>query len=160
MRDLPPHEQLSVSTDLPRIERWIDEHPEAGAEVAVDRAAFDSNMGHVLLVVAVREQQHLESARRELVELVEYADRLRVRPWRPAAADAERAMRWIMEQRVGQPRADRTSVSGIGINPRTGFVEVSLNRHDPQYADELVGRFPGIVVVNPEPVVFRPANHV
>jgi len=51
VKPLPPHEQLSVSTDLPVLEAWIDEHPEVGADVAIDRAAFDSNQGHVLLVV-------------------------------------------------------------------------------------------------------------
>lgn len=38
MKTLPAHEQLSVSTDLPLIERWLDDNlVTAQATVAIDR---------------------------------------------------------------------------------------------------------------------------
>jgi sensor histidine kinase regulating citrate/malate metabolism len=96
MKPLPPHEQLSVSTDLPLIERWIEDNlVTAQATVAIDRAAFDSNMGHVILVVSVRQLSELDRARDELTALVVYPDRLRVRRWKPTEAQLHRIHEWI-----------------------------------------------------------------
>lgn len=151
MKPLPPHEQLSVSTDLPLIERWLEDNlVPAQATVAIDRAAFDSNMGHVLLVVSVRELSELDRAREELTALVVYPDRLRVRRWKPADAELRRIHDWIWS-RPTLPGSEDTRITSGGPHPETGLMWVTLNRKDEAYAAYLVAASGGLIDVSPRP---------
>jgi hypothetical protein len=154
MKPLPAHEQLSVSTDLPLIEGWIDDNlVTAQATVAIDRAAFDSNMGHVLLVVSVRQLSELDRAREELTALVTYPDRLRVRHWMPTEALLQRIHDWIWS-RPTLPGSEGTEITSWGPHPTTGRMLVTLNRKDPAYAAYLYDATGGIIDVDPEPENF------
>ena len=150
MKPLPAHEQLSVSTDLPLIWAWTKSNPSARAEVRIDRDAFDSNMGHVLLVVGVRELSELDRAREELTALVVYPDRLRVRRWKPTEAEVLRVRDWLRNlPRRGDPGA--THWTALGVDHRTGLLHVWLNRRDPAYATYLEQISHGLIEVDPNP---------
>ena len=152
MKPLPPHEQLSVSTtDLPLIERWLEDNlTSAQATVAIDREAFDSNMGHVLLVVSVRVLPELERAREELTALVTYLDRLRVRRWKPTEAQLQRIHDWVWSRPV-LPGHEETRVTSSARHHKTGLLWVAINRKDEAYAAYLVAASGGLIDVSPRP---------
>ena len=134
--EIPEPQRSVVEMDLPRVERWLREHPEVHASVAVDRAAFDAGQGHVLLVVTVQGDPAM--VRRELESVLAYPDRLRVRVDRPSPEELQRVLRWVIDTRMTSGGGSRTFVTSAGVDERAGVVVVALNRRDPEYADELV----------------------
>lgn len=89
MRALPPYEQTTLDLDLPVLEAWGADHAELVTEVNVDRAAFDSNVGHVVLVVEVRDHTAVRRTQAELGALLQRPEYLRVRVRAPDAAELE-----------------------------------------------------------------------
>lgn len=76
---LPPYEQATLDLDLPVIEAWAADHAELVAEVNVDRDAFDSNVGHVVLVVEVHDHTAVRRTQAALGALLQRPEHLRVR---------------------------------------------------------------------------------
>ncbi|MEV6288733.1 hypothetical protein [Kribbella sp. NPDC051770] len=156
MREFTPYEQATVDADLPVLERWVAEHPRLRAEVVVDRDAYESNVGHVLLVVRLLDHSAVRLAREELAELVSRPEHLRVRAWRwmPDPAEIERLHEEVRAVRVDGPGRGRISVSWADVT--TGFLVVALDREDPALAAAIEAVRPGWVRVHPEPIVVHP----
>jgi hypothetical protein len=156
MRRLSPYEQATIDLDLPTIERWIAGRPNLGAEVVVDRDAYDSNTGHVLLVVRLLDHTAVRRTRDELAALLSRPEHLRVRKWRwmpdPAEIDQLQEIVWAM--RADGPGRGRVSVSWPDLE--TGFLVVALDRPDPAFAAEIEAVRPGWVRVHPEPMRAEP----
>ena len=152
--EIPEPQRSVVEADLPRVERWLREHPEIHVSVALDRARFDAGQGHVLLVVTV--QGDAATVRRELESVMANPDRLRVRVYRPSPEELQRVLRWVIDTRMTSEGGSRTFVTVAGVDERAGVVVVALNRRDPQYADELVALTEGLVRVEPEPTNMVP----
>ncbi len=147
MRALPPYEQATLDLDLPAVEVWAREHAELVAEVNVDRAAFDSNVGHVVLVVEVRDHTAVRRTPAELGALLQRPEHLRVRVWAPDAAELE-----VLSRRVWDLRATTdTQIAGMGQDPVTGLLEVALDRRDPEFATQVEAVHPGWIRVLPDP---------
>jgi hypothetical protein len=138
-----------VEVDLPRLQRWLQDHPEVHASVIVDRAAFDAGQGHVLLVVKV--QGDPATVRRELESVLAHPDRLRVRVDRPSPEELHQMLRWVIDTRMTPGGGSQTVVTTAGVDEAAGVVVVTLNRRDQQYADELSALTNGMVRVEPEP---------
>jgi hypothetical protein len=155
MKQLPPHEQISVDADLPVVTSWLEQNPEAGATVTVDRDAFDSNLGHVLLVVQVKARASLERARQELTAAVNYPERLRVKAASRPLEDVEQVQMWL---HATQPEAggDRAGISFSYIDPAARQVVVALDREDPKYAAWLETETDGVARVMREPHAAEP----
>jgi hypothetical protein len=68
-----------------------------------------------------------------------------------------RWLRWVLDTQPASGRAgDRTGVTSVSIDPKTGQVVVVLDRHDPAYAAELEATGDGVIKVDPEPMVLHP----
>jgi hypothetical protein len=157
VREWDPDEQRSIDADLPIVARWIEQNSESGATVAVDTAAFDSNQGHVLLVVHVKDRADLQRIRHVLTASVNYPDRLRVMVRQRSLEEIEQVQAWL---HATQPRAggDRTGISFSYIDPGAGQLVVALDRSDPAYAAQLEASTHGIARVLREPLGVDPAN--
>jgi hypothetical protein len=155
MRELPPDEQATVDIDLPIVKAWVAQHPGAKANVHVDRAPYDSNMGHVLIAVTVPRRHDVRWVQDELTPLLERADRLRVRHFQPSLEDAERVQEWLHATQP-EPGGARTGISWSYADPESGKLLVALDRRDPLYAAELEAASGGVIEVRPDPEQIYP----
>ncbi len=156
MRELSAYEQATIDLDLPVIERWIAEYPALGAEVVVERDAYDSNIGHVLLVLRLLDHTVVRRARDELTPLLSRPEHLRVRKWRwmPDPAEIDQLHKAVRALRAEGP--DRGKISVSWPDMESGFLVVALDREDPAFAAEIEAVRPGWVRVHPEPIVVAP----
>ncbi|WP_145807942.1 hypothetical protein [Kribbella amoyensis] len=155
MKELPPDEQATVAIDLPIVKAWIEQHPGARALVHVDRAPYESTMGHVLIVVTVPRRQDVRWIQDELTPLLERADRLRVRRFQRSLEDAERVQEWLHATQP-EPGGARTGISWSYPDPESGRLLVALDRRDPIYAAELEAASGGVIEVRPDPEQVHP----
>jgi hypothetical protein len=146
-----PGEEPGLAADMKEVRRWIGAHPAAEGSVSVDRSASDAGQGEPLLVLTVSDDPTLH--REGLVPLLVRPDRLRVRRYRPAAADLDRVLRWVVETQMAPVGEGGTVVTSAGIDEPAGRVVVSLNRADEEYARELMSRAGGLISVAPQPLV-------
>ncbi|WP_460653304.1 hypothetical protein [Kribbella endophytica] len=154
MRELSAYEQATIDLDLPVIERWIAQHPALGAEALVDHDAYDSNAGHVLLVVLLHDHSAVRRTRDELAATLSRPEHLRVRRWMPEPAEIERLRKQVRAMRAEGPGHGQISVTWP--DSETGFLVVGLDRHDPAFATEIEAVRPGWVRVHPEPMRVDP----
>jgi hypothetical protein len=156
MRELSAYEQATIDLDLPVIERWIAANPTLGAEVVVDHDAYDSNAGHVLLVVRLLDHTAVGRTRDELTTLLSRPEHLRVRKWRwmPDPEEISRLQHFVSEMRADGPDRGRISVTWPDMT--TGFLVVALDREDQAFAAEIEAIRPGWVTVHPEPIRVDP----
>lgn len=156
MRALSAYEQATLDLDLPVIERWIDEHPTFGAEALAERDAYDSNTGHVVLVVRLLDPTAVRRARDELTPLLSRPEHLRVRRWRwmPDPAEIDQLQEVVRALRADGPERGQVSVTWPDME--SGFLVVALDREDPAFAAEIEAVRPGWIRVHPEPMRVDP----
>ncbi|ONI69318.1 hypothetical protein BWI15_22230 [Kribbella sp. ALI-6-A] len=154
MRELTAYERATLELDLPVIQRWAAAHPELGAEAVVDRDEYDSNVGHVLLVVWLRDHSAVRRTREQLVEVMARPEHLRVRRWMPNPAEVERLREIVRAMRAEGP--GRAQISVTGLDGETGFLVVGLDRQDADFAAEIEAVRPGWVRVLPDPIGVAP----
>ncbi|GAA1515846.1 hypothetical protein [Kribbella lupini] len=146
-RVLTPYEQATLDLDLPVLKVWAEEHPGLVAEVNVDRQAFDSNVGHVVLVLEVRDHTAVRRTQAEVGALLQRPEHLRVRVWAPDPAELELLSRLVWDL---QSTTD-TQIAGTGPDPVTGLLQVALDRRDPEFTARLRAIHPGWIQVLPDP---------
>jgi hypothetical protein len=156
MRELTEYEQATIELDLPVVERWIAARPELGGEVMVDRDEYESNVGHVLLVVWLRDHSAVRRTRGQLAELMTRPEHLRVRRWMPDPAEVERLRETVRAMRAEGPGRARITVTGL--DGATGFLVVGVDRRDPAFAAEIEAVRPGWVRVLPDPMGVAPLD--
>ncbi|WP_432950491.1 hypothetical protein ACQPXM_19240 [Kribbella sp. CA-253562] len=156
MRDPTAYERATIELDLPVVERWVAARPELGGEVVIDRDEYDSNVGHVLVVVWLRDHSAVRRTREQLVEVMARPEHLRVRRWMPDPADVERLRAIVQAMRAEGP--GRARISFTGLDGETGFLVVGLDRRDPDFAAEIEAVRPGWVRVLPDPMGVAPAR--
>jgi hypothetical protein len=146
MRALPPYEQATIDRDLPVLEAWAADHPDLVAGLVVDRAAFDSNVGHVVLIVELHDHTAVRRTQAELVPLLNRPEHLRVRTPIPEPVDLEPLSDevWALD---GSP----TQIASTWPDPTTGTLHVALDRVDPEFTAHLEALAPDRIHVLPYP---------
>jgi hypothetical protein len=147
MRALPPYDRATIDLDLPVVQAWAEEHGELVAEVNVDREAFESNLGHVVLVVEVRDHTAVLRTQAEVGALLHRPEHLRVRVWAPDPAELAVLSRQVWDLQS----TTETQIASTGPDPVTGLLQVAQDRRDPEFAARLEAIHPGWIQVLPEP---------
>ncbi|GAB3821586.1 hypothetical protein [Kribbella italica] len=146
MRPLPPYEQATLDLDLPVLQAWAEDHPDLVAKIAADHAAFDSNVGHVLLVVEIHDHTAVRRVQAELVPLLRRPEHLRVRTPIPEPVDLE-----PLSDGVWALDGNGTHITTTWPDPTTGMLHVTLDRIDPAFTARIEALAPDRIHVLPDP---------